>query len=49
MSILGTVFIMNGREWKVKTEGMMDWYGVECQTGYRSFISMHIDEIIEFI
>jgi hypothetical protein len=49
MNILGTVFIMNGREWKVKTEGITDWYGVECQTEHRSFISMYIDEIIEFI
>jgi hypothetical protein len=49
MNMLGIFFIMNGRVWKVKTEGITDWCGVECQTGNRSFISMHIDEIKEFI
>lgn len=46
--IVGSVFIMNGLKWKVIREGIKDWFGVECQSGNRSFISMHIDELKDF-
>jgi len=48
-SVIGSVFIMQGNKWKVKTKGVNDMYGVECQKHNHSFISMHIDEINELL
>jgi hypothetical protein len=48
-TIIGSTFEMSGWHWEVKTEGEYGWFGVQCIEPPHSFISMHIEEIKQYL
>jgi hypothetical protein len=42
---IGSVFKMQGKIWKVKTDGENGWVGVECQDHNRAFTSERVEDV----
>lgn len=47
--LIGKTFIMQGKTWKVVTDGDNGWVGVECQDHNRAFTSEKVEDVIEMI
>lgn len=43
--VIGSVFRMQGKFWKVKTDGDNGWVGVECQDYNRAFTSERVEDV----
>jgi len=43
--VIGSVFKMQGKLWKVKTDGENGWVGVECQDHNRAFTSERVEDV----
>lgn len=47
--VIGSVFKMQGKLWKVKTDGDNGWVGVECQDHNRAFTSERIEDVQRYL
>ena len=47
--VIGSVFKMQGKIWKVKTDGNNGWVGVECQDSNRAFTSERVEDVQRYL
>jgi hypothetical protein len=47
--VIGSVFKMQGKLWKVKTDGDNGWVGVECQDHNRAFTSERVEDVQKYL
>lgn len=40
---------MQGKQWKVKTDGDNGWLGVECQDYNRAFTSERVEDVLKYM
>lgn len=46
---IGTIFKMQGKFWKVVTDGANGWVGVECQDHNRAFTSERVEDVLKYL
>ncbi len=47
--VIGSVFKMQGKLWKVKTDGDNGWVGVECQDHNRAFTCEMVEDVRKYL